>query len=66
MTYMNGWAGIETLENVLTPYAWGCPSDGWLRVSGNTDVLVTFNNNTSITAGDKQYVTCRELDLTCQ
>jgi hypothetical protein len=61
-----GWLTFATIEPVLTPYYGNCPTSGQVTLSGDGEVTVIFNSDSSIIVGDTVYASCEDLPQTCQ
>ena len=64
---LDGWAYIETdpeIPIILSDDS-VCPVDGYLVVSGDYAMDVTFYSDGSVMVGGSLYESCEDLDTTC-
>ncbi len=63
---LDGWVTFTTLSPVHDDDYSDCPVGGSVRISGSTDMVVTFNSDGSLTIGDQEYASCYDLPEVCQ
>jgi hypothetical protein len=63
---LDGWVTFTTLSPVQTNGYSECPVGGGMQISGDSDMMVTFNSDGSVNIGDQTYTSCNDLPDTCQ
>lgn len=63
---LDGWVTFTTLSPVKAGEYSQCPYDGRVKLSGDKDMVVSFNSDGSTTIGDQTYPSCRDVPDICQ
>jgi hypothetical protein len=63
---LDGWVTFTTLSSVQAYGYSECPVGGSMQISGDSDMVVTFNSDGSVKIGDQTYTSCNDLPDTCQ
>lgn len=63
---LDGWVTFTTQQPIQVYDYADCPFSGSVQISGDSDMMVTFNSDGSMTIGDQDYPSCNSLPDTCQ
>lgn len=63
---MDGWVSITTSKPIVFPGNGGCPVDGELKISGNGDMVISFNADGSVDVGDNHFTSCNKISSECK
>lgn len=63
---LDGWVTFTTLAPIKSNEYSECPYDGSVRLSGDKDMVVSFNSDGSTTIGDQTYASCTDVPDVCQ
>jgi hypothetical protein len=64
-TCLDGWVTLTTLVPVEISASGDCPTAGQVQLSGDIDLLITFNPDTTVTVGDTAYSDCESVESSC-
>ena len=62
----DGWVTFTTLSPVQSDEYSECPLSGSVKISGDTDMVVSFYSDGSMTIGDQTYASCSDLPDVCR
>lgn len=63
---LDGWVTFTTLSPIQANDYSACPLGGSVQLSGDMDMVVSFNSDGSATIGDQSYASCQDLPDVCQ
>jgi hypothetical protein len=63
---LDGWVTFTTLSPIQGDASGECPIGGSVQLSGDLDMVVSFNSDGSLSIDNQTYPSCQDLPDTCQ